>query len=139
MESKKQIIDAIVVPISWVVAAIVATCLGCCGYDWLAYLIGVFTGLLNYGIMVKTNRKMVRMAELYPETAKILAKRTAWTGVLLRMLVFMGVFLALFFKEVYRQEEVKMWILLIAFSGYMTIKVVLIAVYLIFRKKVNTN
>ena len=125
-----QKISLIVVPTTWVVAAIVTIVLWATKYDWMYYLIGICTGLLNFGLMMKTNRKIVRMSELYPDTAKIMAKRQAWIGVLLRILVFMGVFLAIFFKEVYQNpKQEDMWNLVIAFGGYATIKVVLIIVY----------
>ena len=133
-----QKISLIVVPTTWVVAAIVTIVLWATKYDWMYYLIGICTGLLNFGLMMKTNRKIVRMSELYPDTAKIMAKRQAWIGVLLRILVFMGVFLAIFFKEVYqnpKQEDA--WYLVIAFGGHATIKVVLIIVYLIFGRRVT--
>lgn len=133
-----QKISLIVVPTTWVVAAIVTIVLWATKYDWMYYLIGICTGLLNFGLMMKTNRKIVRMSELYPDTAKIMAKRQAWIGVLLRILVFMGVFLAIFFKEVYQNpKQEDMWNLVIAFGGYATIKVVLIIVYLIFGRRVT--
>ena len=133
-----QKISLIVVPTTWVVAAIVTIVLWATKYDWMYYLIGICTGLLNFGLMMKTNRKIVRMSELYPDTAKIMAKRQAWIGVLLRILVFMGVFLAIFFKEVYQNpKQEDMWNLVIAFGGYATIKVVVIIVYLIFGRRVT--
>ncbi len=133
-----QKISLIVVPTTWVVAAIVTIVLWATKYDWMYYLIGICTGLLNFGLMMKTNRKIVRMSELYPDTAKIMAKRQAWIGVLLRILVFMGVFLAIFFKEVYQNpKQEDMWNLVIAFGGNATIKVVLIIVYLIFGRRVT--
>lgn len=133
-----QKISLIVVPTTWVVAAIVTIVLWATKYDWMYYLIGICTGLLNFGLMMKTNRKIVRMSELYLDTAKIMAKRQAWIGVLLRILVFMGVFLAIFFKEVYQNpKQEDMWNLVIAFGGYATIKVVLIIVYLIFGRRVT--
>ena len=133
-----QKISLIVVPTTWVVAAIVTIVLWATKYDWMYYLIGICTGLLNFGLMMKTNRKIVRMSELYPDTAKIMAKRQAWIGVLLRILVFMGVFLAIFFKEVYQNpKQEDMWNLVNAFGGYATIKVVLIIVYLIFGRRVT--
>ena len=133
-----QKISLIVVPTTWVVAAIVTIVLWATKYEWMHYLIGICTGLLNFGLMMKTNRKIVRMSELYPDTAKIMAKRQAWIGVLLRILVFMGVFLAIFFKEVYQNpKQEDMWNLVIAFGGYATIKVVLIIVYLIFGRRVT--
>lgn len=133
-----QKISLIVVPTTWVVAAIVTIVLWATKYDWMYYLIGICTGLLNFGLMMKTNRKIVRISELYPDTAKIMAKRQAWIGVLLRILVFMGVFLAIFFKEVYQNpKQEDMWNLVIAFGGYATIKVVLIIVYLIFGRRVT--
>ncbi len=50
----------------------------------------------------------------------------------------MGVFLAIFFKEVYQNpKQEDMWNLVIAFGGYATIKVVLIIVYLIFGRRVT--
>lgn len=133
-----QKISLIVVPATWVVAAIITIILWATHYDWMYYLIGVCTGLLNFGLMMKTNRKIIRMSELYPDTAKIMAKRQAWIGVLLRILVFTGVFLAIFFKEIYQNpNQEDMWNLVIAFGGYATIKVVLIIVYLIFGRRVT--
>ncbi len=138
MNQKIDQISLIVVPTTWVVAAIVTIVLWATKYDWMYYLIGICTGLLNFGLMMKTNRKIVRMSELYPDTAKIMAKRQTWIGVLLRILVFMGVFLAIFFKEVYQNpKQEDMWNLVIAFGGYATIKVVLIIVYLIFGRRVT--
>ncbi|MDE7106054.1 MAG: hypothetical protein K2O22_02700 [Anaeroplasmataceae bacterium] len=127
-----------VVPATWVVAAIVTIILWATHYDWMYYLIGVCTGLLNFGLMIKMNRRIVRMAELYPDTAQVMAKRQAWIGVLLRLLVFLGVFLAIFFKEVYQNsDETRAWNLVIAFGGYATVKVVLVIIYLIFRRRVS--
>lgn len=131
-----QKISFYVAPISWVVAAIVAVILWACKLDWTYYLIGVFTGLLNFGLMVRESRKIARLGELNSDTGPSLAKRQAWLGVLIRMLVFVGVFLAIFFKEVYGGKD-GMWNLVIAFGGYATIKVVLIVVYLCFGKKVT--
>ena len=131
-------ISIFVVPITWIVAAIVTIILWATHYDWMYYLIGVCTGLLNFGLMIKMNRRIVRMSELYPDTAAVMAKRQAWIGVLLRLLVFAGVFLAIFFKEVYNMpDDHGMWNLVIAFGGYATVKVVLILVYLIFRRRVS--
>ncbi len=110
-----QRISILVVPITWGVAAITAIILGVCKLDWIYYLIGVCTD---------------------PDTASVMAKRQAWIGVLFRMLVFIGIFLAIFFKEVYGNPN-GIWNLVIAFSGYATVKVVLIIVYLICRKRVS--
>ena len=131
-------ISLFVVPITWVVAAIITIVLWATHYDWMYYLIGVCTGLLNFGLMMKMNRKIIRLSELYPDTAQVMAKRQAWIGVLLRILVFAGVFLAIFFKEVFQNEdESRAWHLVIAFGGYATVKVILVIVYLIFRRKVS--
>ncbi|MBD5391078.1 hypothetical protein HDR67_03645 [bacterium] len=131
-------ISLFVVPVTWVIAAIVAIVLWATHYDWVYYLLGVCTGLLNFGLMMKMNRRIVRMAELYPDTAAIMAKRQAWIGVLLRILVFVAVFLAIFFKEVYNNpDSSKQWNLVIAFGGYATVKVVLVVIYLLFGRKVS--
>lgn len=133
-----QKISYFVVPITWVVAALVALILGLCHLDWVYYLIGVFTGLLNYGIMIKMNRRMLRMAELQPETASITAKRSAWLGTFLRLLIVLVILLAVFFKEVYGKDNKDgIWNIVITFGGYATIRVVLVAVYIIFGKKVE--
>ena len=127
-----------VVPATWVVAAIVTIILWATHYDWMYYLIGVCTGLLNFGLMIKMNRRIVRLSALSPDTAQVMAKRQAWIGVLLRLLVFLGVFLAIFFKEVYQNpDETRAWNLVIAFGGYATVKVVLVIIYLIFRRRVS--
>lgn len=136
MRKIDQKFTLLVVPCTWVIAGITAIILAVCKLDWMYYLIGVCTGLLNFGLMVKSNRKLVREAELFPEEASICAKRHVLKGYLLRMLVFVGIFLAIFFKEVYNNPE-GMWNLVIAFGGYATIKVVVVIVYLIFRKKVS--
>lgn len=131
-------ISLFVVPATWIIAAIITIILWATHYDWMYYLLGVCTGLLNFGLMMKMNRRIVRMAELYPDTAAIMAKRQAWIGVLLRILVFVAVFLAIFFLEVYNSSDTsKQWNLVIAFGGYATVKVVLVIIYLIFGKKVS--
>lgn len=133
-----QKFNYIVVPITWVVAAIVALTLGLCGLDWVYYLIGVFTGLLNFGIMIKMNRRMIRNAELYPDAAQITAKRSAYLGTLLRLVIVLAILMAVFFKEVYGKEDSDgIWNVLITFAGYATIKVVMVVVFIIFRKKVS--
>lgn len=131
MNQSNQKINLLVVPISWVIAAIVAIVLGVCGYEWLYYLIGVCTGLLNFGIMVKNNRTMELLMQANPEQAEYAAKKHAWFGILLRLLVFFAVFMAIFFKEVYGNPD-NMWVLVIAFGGYATVKFVLIAVYVVY-------
>lgn len=120
---------------TWIISIIVSIFLGCFGYDFVYYLIGVFTGLLNFGLMIKTNRRIVRAAENDPDNAAIFVKRQTAIGFLLRLFVFIGVFLAIFYKEL--GNENGMWNLLIAFSGYATLKLSLIISYLIFRKKVH--
>lgn len=137
MQKPDQKINYLVVPIVWVVAGVTALILGLCKLDWIYYLIGVFTGLLNYGLMLKTNRRIVRLAELYPEEAAIHAKKQAVVGWIIRLVVFLAIFLAIFFKDVFGNPD-NIWLLVIAFSGYATIKIVLIAVYIIFRKKVSS-
>ena len=136
MENKKLAINLFVVPGSWLVGGIVALILGLCKLDWMSYLIGLFTGLLNFGLMSKSSRKMARFAELQPDLGMAQAKSTAWKGASLRILVVCIVFAAIYFKEV--NEENGMWALVIALAGYVTVKIVLVAVYLIFRKKVES-
>lgn len=125
-----------VVPITWVVAAITTIILWAVDLDWMCYLIGVCTGLLNFGLMIKMNRRIMRMAELYPENAKSMAKRQSWIGVIIRILVFMGVFLALFFKMAYQNPD-GILSLVTAFGGFATVKVVLIIIYFIFRRRLS--
>lgn len=131
-------ISLFVVPTTWIVAAIVTIVLWATHYDWMYYLIGVCTGLLNFGLMMKMNRRIIRLTELYPDTAQIMAKRQAWIGMLLRILVFAGVFLAIFFKEVFQNpDESRAWNLVIAFGGYATVKFVLVVIYLIFGRRMS--
>lgn len=131
-------ISLFVVPITWIIAAIVSIALGVTHYDWMYYILGVCTGLLNFGLMMKTNRKIVRLVELYPDTAQVMAKRQAWIGFLLRLLVFVGVFVAIFFKEVFQNPDPsRKWNLVIAFGGYASVKFVLVFVYLIFGRRVS--
>ena len=138
MEEKKLTLNYLVVPGSWIVGGIVALILGLCGLDWFSYLIGLFTGLLNFGLMLKSSRKFAKLAELDPTVASIQARKYSMGGVAVRLLVVAGVFTALFFKNVYgRTDEAGYWTLVIALGGYVTIKIILIAVYLIFGKKVE--
>lgn len=140
MNQKNLKINLLVVPISWLVGAIIAVVLGVCGYEWLYYLIGLCTGLLNFGMMIKTNRTVELLMQANPDQAAIVAKKHAWLGIALRLLVFTGVFMAIYFKKVYGNSD-NIWILVIAFGGYATVKFVLLMVYIIYylvsRKKVK--
>lgn len=139
MNDKKVVLNILVVPTCWVVGGITALILGLCKLDWMSYLIGLFTGLLSFGMMVKSSRRMARLAELEPGVGMAKAKSSSWKGASLRLLVVGAVFAALFFKEKFGNPDANpMWVLIYALCGYMTVKVVLIAVYLIFRKKVES-
>lgn len=137
MQNKWEI-NYLVVPFSWLVGGITAIILGVLKQDWINYLIGLFTGLLNFGLMVKMNRRMVRLAKLDPEHVSLTVKKSTWFGAFLRFVVVAFVFAALYFKDVWQVEDNNAYIhLVIAFAGYLTVKVVLVATYLIFRKKVD--
>ncbi|UKI49092.1 MAG: ATP synthase subunit I [Clostridium sp.] len=88
----------IVVPITWTVGAIVAIILGIWGPDrwWLSYLLGLMTALLNFGLMMKSNR---RLAEKTKNQEEIKPKRIALTGYFVRIIVFVAIFTAVCYSQ----------------------------------------
>jgi len=128
---KNLMINYLIVPITLAVTAIVTVILAICKQGWVYYLIGSMTALLNHGLMVKQSFQLERYAKLDPEGTTLKPKRTVAIWYLLRVLVFVGVFVAIAFKAELGKDPQGIWYFITAFGGYMTLKVILISLLLI--------
>lgn len=124
----------IFVPIVWVVGALCAVIiyLSCKEADksiWtLSYVLGLITALMNFGLLMKSNRRLV-------ENAKNNITHRNLPSFFVRTLVFVGVFAAIAFNQY--QSVNPRFHLIPAFLGYMTLKAVLIIFVIARRGKVN--
>ncbi len=130
-------ISYLIVPISIVLVAIITVILAICGQGWYYYLLGALAGLLNHGLLVKQTARIERFAKLDPEGKTLNPKKTALLWYFLRVLVFVGVFVALAFKANIAEDKNGIWLIVTALGGYLTIKVVMIICLLISREKVK--
>lgn len=130
-------ISYLIVPISIVLVAIITIILAICGQGWYYYLLGALAGLLNHGLLVKQTARIERFAKLDPEGKTLNPKKTALLWYFLRVLVFVGVFVALAFKANIAEDKNGIWLIVTALGGYLTIKVVMIICLLISREKVK--
>lgn len=132
--TKNNNFPLIIYPIAWVVGIVVSLALFFFGPKgegviWAkSYALGLITALLNLGLMIRGNRRMARLAE-----AGI--KSSFLPGFLLRLVVFIGVFAAIWW-EAYKVPE-PIFNIFVAFIGYITLKFIIIVYVLIKREKVN--
>ena len=129
----------LVVPITLLVSIVVTIILAICKLGWVYYLIGTMTALLNHGLLVKQTFRIERYAKLDPEGKTLNPKKTVALWSFLRALVFVGVFVSLAFKADITNDKNAIWLIITAFLGYMTLKVVLIVCFLVFREKKVVN
>ncbi len=129
----------LVVPITLLVATIVTIVLAICKLGWNYYLVGTMTALLNHGLLVKQSFRIERFAKLDPEGTTLKPKRTVALWSLLRVIVFIAVFVSLAFKVDLANNKDGIWLLITAFAGFLTLKLVLIVCFLVFREKKVIN
>lgn len=124
-----------IVPITLIVAIITTIILAVLKLGWTYYLVGVMTSLLNYGLLVKQTFRIERYAKLDPEGKTLNPKKTVAIWSFLRILVFVGVFISLAFKSDIINNKEAIWLLITAFAGYLTLKVVLVLCFLFIKDK----
>lgn len=125
----------LVVPITLLVAVVVTIILAICKLGWNYYLVGVMTACLNHGLLVKQTFRIERYAKLDPEGKTLNPKKTVALWSLLRTIVFIGVFVSLAFISNIANDKNGIWLIVTAFAGYLTLKIVLIACFLGFKEK----
>lgn len=131
-----QKFGAILVPIVWLVGIVIGIIIFfACSIDdrkvWLlSYVLGLVTALMNFGLMMKSNRKMV--SNVINNEPKPVQKFMTAFG--LRMLVFVAVFGAMTVNIA--TSDSPRFNLLPAFIGYMLLKVVMVILVLIKKGKV---
>lgn len=133
----KMKIDYYIVPATLVIGVIVTIILAVCKLGWNYYLIGLFTALLTHGMIIKQNYRLSRLATNDPEQKLFNPKKTIYTGYLIRSVVFIAVFGVIIFNCKIWENKDSIWLVVTALAGYLTLKVVLIGGYLIFRRKVD--
>lgn len=130
-------INYLVVPITIAIATIITIILAATQQGWYYYLIGVLTALLNHGLRVKQNARLVRFAKLDPTGETLKPKRTAILWYLLRVVVFAGIFIVLIFKAEPWTNPQGIYYIITGLGGYATLTVALIITVLICRGKVK--
>lgn len=134
MENKANLLA---VPITLVLVAIGTIILAVLKFGWVYFLIGALVGLMNHGLMLKQSYRITRYAELDPEGKTLNPKKTALIWYLLRVLVFVAVFVALVFKADIANDKMGIWYVLLALAGYLLTRIVFIIFLIIGRKKVD--
>lgn len=133
-------LSIIVVPLSWVIGAIIAVIIyfGCSDADsmiWLkSYILGLVTALLNFGLQVSGGRGFIREVNR-TDGAPV---RKSIMGYVIRLLIAGLVFAYIVYDM---NSDSPRFTVIPALIGYMTLKVVLIVVSLIInirKGKVNT-
>ena len=134
MENKANLLA---VPITLVAVATGTIILAVVKFGWVYFLIGALVGLMNHGLMLKQSYRIARYAELDPEGKTLNPKKTALIWYLLRILVFVGVFIALVFKADVRNDKMGIWYVVLALAGYLMCRIIFIIFLYIGRKKVD--
>ena len=134
MENKANLLA---VPITLVAVATGTIILAVVKFGWVYFLIGALVGLMNHGLMLKQSYRMARYAELDPEGKTLNPKKTALIWYLLRVLVFVGVFIALVFKADIKNDKMGIWYVVLALAGYLVVRIIFIIFLIIGRKKVD--
>lgn len=129
--------NLLVVPITLLIVTIVTIVLAILKLGWYYYLVGALVGLMNHGLLVKQSHRMARLAAYDPKGEIHNPKKTALLGIGLRFIVFIAVFIVLAIKANISINKNNIWLIIIAFLGYLTLKLVLIITLLITRKKVE--
>ena len=129
-------IPFILYPINWVIGITVIIILYFCDPGekgstvWaFSYILGLATALLNFGIMIRAGRR-------FEQLAKKGIKPNVWASFGIRTLVFAGVFLTIFQDT---QSVDPRFNLIVAFCGYMQVRLVLIVYTIIKREKVKPS
>ena len=91
MENKANLLA---VPITLAFVALGTIILAILKFGWVYFLIGALVGLMNHGLMLKQSYRITRYAELDPEGKTLNPKKTALIWYLMRVLVFVAVFVA---------------------------------------------
>lgn len=130
-------VSYLIAPITMIVVTIVTIILAICKQGWDYYLIGALVGLMNHGLLVKQSARIERYAKIDPDGKTLNPKKTTIIWYFLRVLVFVGVFVALAFKANINKDLNGIWYIITALGGYLTLKVVLIICLIICRGKVK--
>ena len=134
MENKANLLA---VPITLVAVATGTIILAVVKFGWVYFLIGALVGLMNHGLMLKQSYRMARYAELDPEGKTLNPKKTALIWYLLRVLVFVGVFIALVFKADIKNDKMGIWYVVLALAGYLLTRIIFVIFLIIGRQKVD--
>ena len=134
MENKAKLLA---VPITLLVVITITIILAVLKFGWVYFLIGSLVGLMNHGLMLKQSYRITRYAELDPEGKTLNPKKTALIWYLLRVLVFVAVFVALVFKADVANDKMGIWYVVLALAGYLLCRIIFIIFLIIGRKKVD--
>lgn len=127
--------NLLVTPVSILIGGIVVLVLVLTKQAWSYYLIGLMVGLLNHGLFIKSSSKIANMIELDPKCEKFNPKKETRMNYLLRMAIFVVIFIALTIKaDVKNNKEGLFWCLLTGL-GYLTHRFTFLVCLVIFKDK----
>ena len=129
--------DLLAVPVTLVIVTIITIILAIVKFGWVYFLIGSLVGLMNHGLMLKQSYRIQRYAELDPEGKTLNPKKTALIWYMLRVLVFVAVFVALIYKADIANDKMGIWYVVLALAGYLLCRIIFIIFLIISRKKVD--
>ena len=100
---------------------------------WSYYLIGLVTGLLSHGLLIKMNRRVERNLEKDPECKIYNPTIAIRLGSLLRIVLVVLIVLAVIFKVDLPNNKDRFIDVIFTIIGYLTYRVVFIICLLIFK------
>lgn len=127
----------IVIPITILIVGIITIILALLESGWYYYLLGSLVGIMCHALLIKQSIKIKKYAQVDPEGKLFNIKKTSITGSLTRFALFVLVFIVLAYKASEQTVHNPIILILIAFGGYLTLKVVLIVTTMIYAKKVK--
>ena len=102
---------------------------------WNYYLIGLFTGLLSNGVLIKFNRIIAANLEKDPECKSYKPTTTLTLGRIIRTALVIFVILGVVFKTDLPNNKDGLWDVMFTIFGYLTYRIVFIICILVFKDK----
>ncbi len=124
-----------VTPITILVGGIVTLVLYLAKQAWTYYLIMIMVGLLCHGLFIKQSNRITNMIKLDPEGKTFNPQKETIKGYVIRMSLFVVIFLCLVFKADIKNNSNGLFDCLLAGLGYLTYRIIFLICILIFKDK----
>ena len=124
-----------VTPICILVGGIITLVLALTKQAWSYYLVMLMVGLLNHGLFIKRTTKIANMMQLDPEAKTFNPQKESMVGYLIRMALFVVIFICLVVKADPKNNPDGLLSCLIGALGYLTYRFIFLICILIFKDK----